>query len=78
MSIITNNTSNLTAMSPQTSGGQFYSPRSGERQEFGILMTLNLGDYEMLAGNLASIGVGGIVAYVASMIVRIYVSSLFG
>jgi len=26
------------------------------------------GDYEMLAGNLASIGVGGIVAYVASII----------
>jgi len=27
------------------------------------------GDYEMLAGNLASIGVGGIIAYVTSIIV---------
>ena len=30
------------------------------------------GDYEMLAGNLASIGVGGIVATVSSYIVRVY------
>ena len=30
---------------------------------------LLLGDFEMLAGNLASIGVGGIVAVVASLVV---------
>lgn len=32
------------------------------------------GDYEMLAGNLASIGVGGIIACVTSLIVRSIIS----
>src|SRR6266404_9262645 len=35
-----------------------------------INVTTSGGDYEMVAGNLASIGVGGIVAVVASLIVR--------
>ena len=35
------------------------------------------GDFEMLAGNLASIGVGGIVAVVYSLVVRLS-SSIFG
>ena len=34
-----------------------------------INVTTSGGDYEMLAGNLASIGVGGIVAVAASLIV---------
>ena len=34
-----------------------------------INVTTSGGDYEMLAGNLASIGVGGIVAVVTSLIV---------
>ena len=35
-----------------------------------INVTTTGGDYEMLAGNLASIGVGGIISVVASLIVR--------
>lgn len=40
-----------------------------------INVTTSGGDYEMLAGNLASIGVGGIVAVAASLVVSV---SLFG
>lgn len=36
-----------------------------------------LGDYEMLAGNLASIGVGGIVTCVTSFIVRSFLRVSF-
>src|ERR1700733_1397461 len=36
-----------------------------------INVTTSGGDYEMLAGNLASIGVGGIVAVAASLIVSV-------
>jgi hypothetical protein len=36
------------------------------------LIQVTVGDYEMLAGNLASIGVGAIIATVTSLIVRFF------
>lgn len=39
---------------------------------FWLITYFNLGDYEMLAGNLASIGVGGLIAVITSYIVSFF------
>lgn len=45
---------------------------------FLIITQTSGGDYEMLAGNLASIGVGGIISVATSLIVRLLTHSVLG